>query len=335
MRRALQLHFDVVEVTDDTPGPLLLRHLRLLPRLLKALAGQQDLVFVGFYGQVLSLLLARLTRKPVIFDAFLSTYDTLCFDRARFGPHSIRGELAFWLDKQSCQAADHCLLDTRMHKRYFVNRFGIADSKISAFYVGHDAEQFYPRPEAASSDSFTVLYYGSFLPLQGISYIVQAAKLLEAEQDIEFRIIGGGMMYPHVRRLADKLRVQRLTFAPAVPYCELPTAIAGASVCLGGPFGSTAKAHRVIATKTFQFLAMAKPTIVGDTRANHELFAHGDDVWMCEIAAAQALASAILALKGDAALRRRSGQRGHEHCRDEFSIEKQAYRLSRIISEFL
>ena len=50
IRRALRQQFDVFEVTDDTPGSLLWRHLRLLPRLLRALRRQHDLVFVGFYG---------------------------------------------------------------------------------------------------------------------------------------------------------------------------------------------------------------------------------------------------------------------------------------------
>jgi len=335
IRRALRQQFDVVDVTDDTPGSLLLRHLKLLPRLLKALTGDQDLVFVGFYGQMLAWSLSQLTRKPIVFDAFLSTYDTLCFDRARFGPHSIRGELAFLLDSQSCRAATHCLLDTEVHKNYFVDRFGLADSKISAFYVGYDQELFYPRPAARSDDCFTVFYYGSFLPLQGIDYIVRAAKLLETEQDIEFRIVGGGMMYPYVHELADELHVQRLTFGPAMPYRELPAAIAEASVCLGGPFGSTAKAHRVIASKTYQFLAMRKPTIVGDSKANHELFTHREDVWMCKMADPQALASAILEMKRDASLRARIAQRGYERCRDQFGMEKQGQRMAEIMSALL
>jgi len=332
---ALRQQFDVTTVTDDTPGSLLLRHLRLLPHLLKALAGEQDLVFVGFYGQMLTLFLSRMTRKPIIFDAFLSTYDTLCFDRARFGPHSIRGDLAFLLDRQSCRTATHCLLDTKTHKSYFVDRFGIPDSKISAFYVGYDQELFYPRPKVRPEDRFIVFYYGSFLPLQGIDCIVRAAKLLEAEQDIAFRIVGGGMMYPYVHELAHELHVQRLTFDPVMPYRQLPNAIAGASICLGGPFGSTDKAGRVIASKTYQFLAMRKPTIVGNSKANHELFTHGENVWMCKMADAQALASAILELRRDASLRARIAQRGYERCRDQFSVEKQGQRMGKIISGLL
>jgi glycosyltransferase involved in cell wall biosynthesis len=87
----------------------------------------------------------------------------------------------------------------------------------------------------------------------------------------------------------------------------------------------------VIAGKTFQFLAMAKPTIVGDSPANRELFVHGDDVFMCKMADARALASAILEIKRDASLGAQLAQRGSEHCRDQLSLEKQGQRLHEIL----
>jgi glycosyltransferase involved in cell wall biosynthesis len=335
VRRALRQRFDLVEVTDNQSGSLLLRHLRLLPRLLRALTIPHDLIFTGFHGHLLTLFLSRLTRKPIVFDTFLSNWDTLCFDRERFGPYTPLGRLAYWLDQRACVAASHCLLDTDAHKRYFVETFGLPASKISAFYVGYDTELFYPRPEAPTDGRLVVFYYGTFLPLQGIEHIVAAAKLLEGESDVEFRIIGEGMVYPRVRQLADELRTAHLTFYPIIPYSFLPDAIAGASVCLGGPFGSSGKASRVIAGKTYQFLAMAKPTIVGDSPANREVFTDGEDVLMCEMVDAYALAKAILRLKRDSALRARIAQRGYEHCRDEFSLEKQGQRLNGIISKVL
>jgi len=334
--RALRQHFEVLELTDHGTGSLLLRNLRLLPRLLPALRQGHDLVCIGFYGHLLALFLSRLTRKPILFDAFLSTWDTLCFDRKRFGPHSLPGRLAFWLDRHTSLAAQHVLLDTHAQTRYFVDTFDIPATRVSAYYLGYDAEIFFPRPDASqTAGRFTVLFYGSFLPLQGVEHIVEAAKLLESEREIRFRIIGEGMSYAQVRRLADQLQVQSLTFQASVPYHELPNIIAEASVCLGGPFGSTNKANRVIASKTFQALAMAKPTIVGDTPANRELFRHGEDVWMCKTADAQALAAAILGLKQDAALRESIARRGYERCEEEFSIERQGGRLKQLIAGML
>jgi glycosyltransferase involved in cell wall biosynthesis len=331
VRRALRQRFDVFEVIDDRPGTVLRRSLRLLPRVLQALRAPHDLIFTGFYGHLLTLVVSRLTRKPIVLDAFVSTWDTLCFDRKDFAPYSGLGRLAYWLDKQACLEAQHCLLDTETHKQYFVETFGISGAKISAYYVGYDQQLFYPRLKVETDGRFVVFYYGSYVPLQGVEYIVSAAKLLEAEPDIEFRIVGEGMTYPRARQLAEELCVANMAFLPAVPYGQLPDAIARASVCLGGPFGTSGKARRVIAGKTFQFLAMAKPTIVGDSPANRELFVHGDDVFMCKMADSGALASAILDIKRDASLGARLAQRGSEHCRDQFSLERQGQRLHGIV----
>jgi glycosyltransferase involved in cell wall biosynthesis len=335
VRRALQQRFDVLEVIDNRPGSLLLRNLRLIPRLVPALRTHPDLVFVGFYGHLLTLFLSRLTRAPILFDAYLSTWDTLCFDRQRFAPRSLPGRLAFALDRQAGLAARHTLLDTMTHARFFGETFGIPDSRLSAYYVGYDEEVFYPRPATETASHFRIFFYGSFVPLQGVETIVRAAKLLEAERGIEFRIIGTGLDSPRVHRLAKELGVQRVDWLPPVPYAQLADEIAAASLCLGGPFGSSGKASRVIAGKTFQFLAMAKPTIVGDSPANREVWTHGQDVWMCRMADPEALAAAILELKRDASLRERIAQCGYEHCRKSFGLESQAARLQQIIAGLL
>jgi glycosyltransferase involved in cell wall biosynthesis len=333
--RALRQQFEVVEVIDDRPGSLLVRNLRLLPRLLRALSTPHDIVFAGFYGYFLTLFLKRITRKPILFDAFVSNWDTLCFDRQTFDPYSMLGALAFRLDRLACLAANHCLLDTATHRRYFIDTFGIPDSHVSTYYVGYDEELFYPRPTPPTSARLVVFYYGSYLPLHGVEHIVRAAKLLESEPEIEFRLIGDGIMYPLARQLADELDVQRLTFHPPVPYADLPAAIAEASVCLGGPFGSNDKARRVIASKTFQFVAMGKPTIVGDSPANRELFTHGEDAMMCHMANAKALASAIMHLYRDSSLRAHIAQCGRQHCQTAFGNGKQGLRLRQIIEPLL
>jgi len=331
VRRALHQSFDVLEITDTQPGSLLLRHARLLPRLLRALRTDHDVLFVGFYGQLLATLLGRLTRKPVILDAFLSTWDTMCFDRRKFGPHSVPGRVAYWLDQHSCRYARHSLLDTETHAAYFARTFDLPRAKLSAYYVGFDDQLFRPLPAEGAAGRFNVFFYGSFVPLQGVEHIVDAAAALRSESDIDFHIVGEGFTYPQVRRHADELGLERLHFQAPVPYQQLPQAIARASICLGGPFGSSGKARRVIAGKTYQFLAMGKPTIVGDSEANKELFRDREHVLMCKMADGEALASAIRELKQDQELREGIARQGHQYCTEEFDIRRQSERLESII----
>lgn len=328
--RALRQFADVNEITDSSKT-YLRRHLRLLFKLFLRYKSH-DIVFVGFYGYLLVPLLRLLTRKPIIFDAYLSTYNTLCYDRRVVKPESLLGQLVFVMDRLACRLADVVILDTRAHIDYFTKLYRLPPEKFRVLYLGYDEELFYPRP-APPERPFKVFYYGSFLPLQGIEYVVRAAKLLEHEPDIVFQIAGDGLRSGEIRALAEALECKNIGFLGWIPYHQLPDAIAQASVCLGGHFSDTAKAQHVIATKTFQFLGMAKPTIVGDNPANTEIFTHGEHVYMCRVADPRSLVDAILTLRADRALREKIAWGGYRHSVERYSSARIGAALRNILQE--
>jgi len=328
--KALKRHFEVVEISSSLES-FVLRNLSVLVRFIVN-RPQCDVIFVGFYGHPLMLWLPRFTRRPIVFDAYLSTYDTLCFDRRWFAPSSPGGRFAYWLDRHSCMSATRVLLDTKAHVGYFTRTFNLSSEGFEVLYVGSDEDVFYPR-QAASDGDFLVFYYGSFLPLQGIEHIVRAAKLLEGDPQIRFQIAGEGKKRREMVQLATGLGASNVEFPGWIPFRELPTAIAQASVCLGGHFSNSAKAQNVIASKTFQFLAMAKPTIVGDNPANRELLTHKKNAYMCPPADSAALAEAILELKRDEELRQRIGWEGYNLFVNRCSVEKIGQSLKEIIAK--
>jgi glycosyltransferase involved in cell wall biosynthesis len=270
-----------------------------------------DCVFVGFFGQPLVPIIRKFTKKPIIFDAFLSAYDTMCFDRKSFMPNSPAGRFFYWLDRHSCENSDRILLDTNAHIDYFINTFGVRKDKFRRIFVGADDTTFYPREKKRTDSKFRVLYYSSYLPLHGTEYIIQAAKLLEHNSEIAFRIIGKGPELIKIRKLAQRLDIINVDFIDWVPYQELPLEIATADLCLGGHFSSIDKAKRVIAGKTFQFIAMKKPVIIGDCLANRELFANKENALMVNMADAESLAEGVLELKNNNPLRRGIADEGY------------------------
>jgi len=269
-----------------------------------------DVVLVGFYGQPLLPVVRALTRRPIVLDAYVSTYDTLCFDRCWFRPNSIAGRLAFALDLWACRWADRLLFDTQAHRDYFVRTFGLPPAKTAVVYVGCDETHFAPRPALPPARTFQVFTYTSFLRLHGVEHVLHAAKQLEEQDDIVFTIAGTGSHLATMQRLAQELDLHNVQWPGWVPFDQLPARIAKADLCLGGHFSDVPKAGRVIATKTFQFLAMGKPTIVGDNPANHEVMIHGQEAYFSPMADPGALASAILELRDDPILRQRLGEGG-------------------------
>jgi len=272
--------------------------LQLIPRLIKR---DFDFIFIGFFGQLLTQMIAPFVRKPIILDMFVSTFDTLVEDRKLTGHKSLLSRFLFWLDKQSSKQAGLIFVDTLAHSEYFHETFGIPLSKMKRVFVGCDEALFHPLPK--KQESGKVLYYCSYLPLHGVDVVIGAAELLLTDPSIKFKIIGDGIEYANIWKFVVEKQLTNVELAAPVPIDQLPFEIQNSSLCLGGHFGASAKACRVIPGKVFQMIAMGKPVIVGDNAANRELLTHQIDSWFCEMNNPKALADAISTLFHDNALR--------------------------------
>ncbi len=251
---------------------LLRAYLVLVWRFLRA--GDFDFLMVGYIGQA-DVLLARFLllfrRRPLVFNPLISLYDTLVVDRRIFRERSAAAWFLYRIDRWSFQLADLIILDTNAHIDYLSALLRIDKKKFVRVFVGADEEVFYPRDPGGKKDGlFRVLFYGKFIPLHGIHHILHAAKALEGDPTIRFRIIGYGQLSGEIHALAERLHLLNVEFVNWVPYEKLPDEIAEADLCLG-IFGDTEKAQRVIPNKVFQALACGRPVLTLDTPAMREL----------------------------------------------------------------
>jgi glycosyltransferase involved in cell wall biosynthesis len=324
---------EIIECSDSSAS-YQVRLPRVLLKFLSLKNTAFDCVFVGFFGQPLVPIVRRFTEKPIILDAFLSSYDTMCFERKRFRPDSLAGKFFYWLDKHSCESSDRILLDTNAHIDYFVSTFGLRRDKFQRVFVGADESLFYPREADRKDDKFRVFYYASYLPLHGIEFVISAAGKLRRHKDIEFKIVGKGPQQKKILRLADDLGINNITFVDWVPYKDLPLEIAKADLCLGGHFADIGKAKRVIAGKTYQFIAMKKPVIVGDCQGNRELFTHKENALMVTMADAGCLAQTILEMKDSASLREKIAEKGYKTFLKYCSVDVIGRELADVVYSF-
>jgi len=297
---------------------------------------EYDALFVGFYGQMLGVALAHMQRKPIILDAYVSTFDTLCHDRRWFGPGSVPGRLAFWLDRQSCLAASRVVTDTRAHARYFADTFDLPAARLQPLYVGCDETLFHPLDTTARpGGQMEVFTYSAFLALHGTEVVVEAAARLRHRTDLHWTIGGHGPRFKQVRRMVARAGLRNVDLVGWIPLAALPTRIARASICLGGHFSRVPKAARVVSTKTFQFLAMARPAIVGDNEATNEILTHGEQAWLVPMGDAEALAGAVETLAGDAKLRQHLAAGGRRVFEERLSTACLAGQVANVVEEAL
>jgi glycosyltransferase involved in cell wall biosynthesis len=296
------------------------------------------LVLAGFYGHPLVPLIRALTSAPILFDPFVSTYDTLVLDRARFAQGSPAAQATFHLDRRALGLADGVLTDTHTHGDFYRQTFGVPlAQRLHNLYLGCDETLFVRRaaPLADFAEDFVVFTYSSYQPLHGMATIVQAAKRCEGFP-ITFRLLGGeGPTYRQVRQMAETLQVRNVHFEPSASYTALPAAIARSTLCLGGHFGATPKARRVIAGKSYQFIAMGKPVVMADNPANQELFEHGATAYFCAPNDPEALARAILALYRQPDLRTLLAENANRLFRDALTWEILGAQLATIVRGLL
>jgi glycosyltransferase involved in cell wall biosynthesis len=275
----------------------------VLPRLARAelrlaravVPDDADALIVGYPGQF-DLWSAKRHKKPVVFNAMVSLYDTFVEDRERFRDGSLAAKTLRRLDRAAFRAADLLVSDTRANADFMGDLAGI--DEVAVCYLGAEERLF--RPAWQRTEDFNVLYVGKPAPLHGLELILEAARRLP---DVPFRIVGTGQE----THLLDG-RPPNVEHIPWVEYERVADEYARAG-CSVGIFGSSGKAERVIPHKTFQALAVGTPLITGDTVAARELLVDGRDSLLVE-RAPEALAKAIVALRDDAELAGRIGAGG-------------------------
>ena len=294
---------EVIECRDDSPGLkkfliLFLKHWKLRK--------DYDVMIVGFLGHIIVPFAKIITRKPIIFDAFVSLYDSNVFDRQVIKPNSLKAFYYWFLDWISMWLADIILFDTNQHIKYATEEFGVRKEKLIRILVGAQDKIFYPRNIIKSDSNFLVGFYGTYIPLQGVEFIVEAAKEVESYKDIKFMLIGSGQEKQIILKLAQDLKIKNIDFVDFLPQNKLAFEIVKADVCLG-IFGKTEKTQRVIPNKVYQCAAMKKPIITADTPAIRELF-NDRDLMLVKPADSEALADGILILKNNLKLREELAQ---------------------------
>lgn len=225
-----------------------------------------DVYVLGFRGHEIFWIIRLVTiGKPLIFDAFMSPSDALLSEGKGGFLGRIAGILIYPVEWLCLHLSARCLTDTVLHRQFMADRFAVDESRTDVVYVGAVPSDTGTSVQSVDSNKpLSVLFYGTFLPLHGMDVLLHACKLLEGKP-IEFRIIGGtGKALARFESLLTALNPGNVVHDTWVDFEELQaTVIPNADLCLGGPFGGTPQARRVITGKAFQFLEQSKPTVIG------------------------------------------------------------------------
>jgi glycosyltransferase involved in cell wall biosynthesis len=266
---------------------------------------KHDAVLIGYLGLFDVLVLwpfVRLRRAILIWDVFLSLYDTVVEDRKMIRRRNPVAMAMWAMEWSALRLVDKAIIDTQAHADHLCRTYHCSGNRVARVFLGVEPEPFdLARQELLPADPNErpkrIVFYGQFIPLHGIEFIVRAAKKTE-KAGLQWLLIGKGQQTESVRSLIDRLQPENLEWIEWVEYSELAGYLAASHIALG-IFGTTGKAQRVIPNKVFQILMAGRPLITADTPAIRELVSESDQVRLVPAGDASALARAALEM-GDA-----------------------------------
>lgn len=261
-----------------------------------------EYVIVAFPGHtVLWLACLLFGRKKVIFDPFVSLYNSEVEDRKKVRSFSLRALYYWFLDWYSLHLARTLLIDTEAHLHFMSKKFFVTKDKWIVVYVGSDDRAVYPIENQTANEKIIVSFHGTNIPLQGIPVIIEAARLLENEKNIEFHFYG----------ISGSPTVNSKFFG-RYEFRDLASILSRVDIVLG-IFGDTEKARNVIPNKVYEGLVAKKPIITSRSKAISEIFINHEHMLLCENGSPLDLSAKILELADNSALRAHIAESGFNH----------------------
>lgn len=298
------------------------------------LTKRPNVYILGFRGQEIFWPVRLLTiGKPLIFDEFINMHDWLGEENNKLPKFFIK--LADRYEQLALKSCRLILADTNLGAQSSSRTYYQPLTKYRTIYVGADESLFHPsQATRRDGDKLQVFFYGNMAPLHGLHYILEAAKILK-DETINFLIIGGRGKPNSITSITNFIKSHSLTnvdYRDWADFNEIAQLINQSDIFLGGPFGNTSQAKRVITGKTFQALAAGKATVVGKIDENID-FVDKANCLLVGQGSAKAIAEAILWASQNRNQLSKIGLAGAELYRRQFGQAVITKKLQLIVDE--
>jgi len=310
-----------------------IRFVKTYVRLLKKFSqiGDYEILIIGYPGQFdvfLGRVLSWLYRKPLVWDVFMSIY-LIALERGLDDQAKINVKMLKAIEWVGLRLPILLIQDTAEYVTWFERIHRLTPDRFKIVPTGADDRIFKPLPPRVKLDSqFKLIYYGTFIPNHGVKYIIEAARILSDDPEIEFMLVGTGPEQNQARKHAQEYNLSNIEFIEWLRKPDLINKVAQSDVCLGA-FGVTPQSLMTVQNKIYEGLAMKRPVITGDSPAVRENFKPGIHICLCERANGNALASAILTLKNDPKLCEFLAINGFNLYQDQFDLLQNGRRFFR------
>jgi glycosyltransferase involved in cell wall biosynthesis len=297
-----------------------------------------NVIYVGYPGHVdvyPAYIAAKLFGKKLVFNPLLIVYVGFSEEQGILNKKSLLGKVIKETEKVGYNLCDMVFADTPMQKEFLKNEMRVAEDKISVLPIGADNKGYeYSEYNNTKSKKINVVYYGLYAPIHGVEYLIEAARKLRDDQDIEFTMVGSGNKYEETLSMAKKYNLQNVNFYPNVFEGEHLKYLQNADIFVGF-LKKHSSVDKVIPNKVYQGLALGRAVLTADSPATRSVFEHKKNIYLIEPSNSEALVGAILDLKNNFKLRTQIAMGGYELYLNKFTPKKVGARLIKHMEKIL
>jgi glycosyltransferase involved in cell wall biosynthesis len=232
--------------------------------------------------------------------------------------HKSLAAVAGFLYKRS----NHIVVVTSAFKDHLIQHRHVPAEKISLVENGVETDLFAPssaearaslRRELGAEDKFLVCYIGTMGMAHGLETLLEAAdQLREQDPRVLFLLIGEGAEKQKIKDLAESRGLRNVRFLDQRPRESIPAFISASDACLV-LLKKTEIFKTVIPTKMLEFMACARPVILGVDGQARKILEDAEAGLSIEPENAAALTAAIERLAADDELGHALGSKGREY----------------------
>lgn len=242
------------------------------------------------YPSRIEIAVAKLFGADIIGEFYISRYDTAVNDRKTCSAKSRQARRLLKDDQQFVDNCDHLIFLNSSEKNYYLELIGRENAAGKASIAPLCSPENKPAvlPYAnGKSQSISLVWWGTYIPLHGLERILKAVSLLRARQcDCTFSIFGAGGTSPaQYQAMARELGLDKcVTFHHGVTFSDgslQRVLIENADIAFGN-FGDSVKAKTVLVNKIVEAASFGLPIISQPTAAAKEFFADGKDILFAE-----------------------------------------------------
>jgi glycosyltransferase involved in cell wall biosynthesis len=238
----------------------------------------------------------------------------------------------------------HIVVDGEWKRRHLI-RQGVEERRISVIRNGIE-EDFCLRPDSADArlarlqvrselglrDEFVLLYAGTLGMAHGLETILQAAERLRGRRDIVFLLMGAGAERGQLCELIKGLQLPNARLLEKQPREKIPAFLAAVDACVV-PLRNKEVFKSAIPTKMFEAMAAGKPVILGVQGEAKEILLASQAGLAVRPEDPEAMAAAILRLRGDPSLCQALGRNGTRSVMEKYLRRTEAARYLNLLTE--